>query len=243
MIPGTYLYQTVHLLDGRCLRLAEHLAVLDRWSHALFGRGFAPEAGTLAREIAACAAHRMPAGCDRSSFVRIEVPAAAEPAPYRLEFAGVSLYRGYDLRSLMPDAVTMTYGIPIADAPTSAREAADALAAVRARLEGAAVAVRCDRDGIVCAAEGAPLFAVAGKSIVCTPGESGVERTLASEAIRAAGLELMQRPVERGELARFEELFYVDHRGVTALAHCDGRPYMAILAERVARAMARLKNC
>ncbi|MFQ7503703.1 MAG: hypothetical protein ACLRMJ_12500 [Alistipes finegoldii] len=36
----------------------------------------------------------------------------------------------------------------------------------------------------------------------------------------------------RDELPRFDELFYVDHRGVTALAHCDGHPCMAILAER-----------
>ncbi|MFR6635353.1 MAG: hypothetical protein ACLUQ6_12190 [Alistipes onderdonkii] len=32
-----YLYQTVHVLDGECLCLREHLAVLDRWSRTLFG--------------------------------------------------------------------------------------------------------------------------------------------------------------------------------------------------------------
>ena len=80
--------------------------------------------------------------------MRIVVPASGDPA-FRLESAGISLYRGYDLRSLMPDAATLQYDMPFPEAPTSAREAAAGLARQQARLHGASVAVRCDGDGIV----------------------------------------------------------------------------------------------
>ena len=143
-----YLYQTVHILGGRSLHLTAHLAVLDRWSRELFGRPAGLRQQPLARQIEALAAQTAPADCDLSQFVRIVVPASGDPA-FRLESAGISLYRGYDLRSLMPDAVTLQYDMPFPEAPTSAREAAAGLARQQARLHGASVAVRCDGDGIV----------------------------------------------------------------------------------------------
>ena len=118
-----YLYQTVHILGGRSLHLTAHLAVLDRWSRELFGRPAGFRQQSLTRQIEALAAQTAPADCDLSQFVRIVVPASGDPA-FRLESAGISLYRGYDLRSLMPDAVTLQYDIPFPEAPTSAREAA-----------------------------------------------------------------------------------------------------------------------
>ena len=153
-----YLYQTVHILGGRSLHLPAHLAVLDRWSRELFGRPAGLRQQPLARQIEALAAQTAPADCDLSQFVRIVVPASGDPA-FRLESAGISLYRGYDLRSLMPDAVTLQYDMPFPEAPTSAREAAAGLARQQARLHGASVAVRCDGDGIVRTADNAPLFA------------------------------------------------------------------------------------
>lgn len=230
-----YLYQTVHVLDRKCLRLPEHLAVLGRWSRELFGRPGPQEAGKTAAGIVALAEREAP-DSDRSKFVRLLLPASGG---LRMEFAGVSLYRGYDLRSLMPEAVTLQYDLPFSDAPTAAREAAAELARQIAGKSGAAVAVRCDRDGIVLAADEAALFAVRGKTVCVSPGEQSVERDLAVQGIRTAGLKLAERPVERGELPRMDELFWVDHRGVTALSRCDGHPYMAIIAERVAAALRR----
>ena len=128
-----YLYQTVHILGGRSLHLTAHLAVLDRWSRELFGRPAGFRQQSLTRQIEALAAQTAPADCDLSQFVRIVVPASGDPA-FRLESAGISLYRGYDLRSLMPDAVTLQYDIPFPEAPTSAREAAAGLARQQARL-------------------------------------------------------------------------------------------------------------
>ena len=142
-----YLYQTVHVLDGECLCLREHLAVLDRWSRTLFGCPGPQDAREVGTAVAAVVGREAP-GSDRSKFVRLVLPASGS---LRLEFEGVSLYRGYDLRSLMPEAVTLQYEPPLFDAPTSAREAAVELARQYAGLQGASVAVRCDRNGTLMA--------------------------------------------------------------------------------------------
>lgn len=226
-----YLYQTVHLARGRARNAEAHAARLDAASRELFGRGYAP-ARLAARIEALAAAERYPTGV--SGFVRIELGADGEE---RLTPAGVSLYDGYALRSLQPEAVTLRYDLPLTEAPTSAREAAAQLARRMAERAGADVAVRCDREGIFREADDAPLFAVAGHTVLAAPGTQSVERELAVRAVRAAGLELREEPFGCGELPRIDELFFADHRGITALARCDGQPLMSLIAERIALVM------
>ena len=226
-----YLYQTVHLARGRARNAEAHAARLDAASRELFGRGYAP-ARLAARIEALAAAERYPTGV--SGFVRIELGADGEE---RLTPAGVSLYDGYALRSLQPEAVTLHYDLPLTEAPTSAREAAAQLARRMAERAGADVAVRCDREGILREADDAPLFAVAGHTVLAAPGTQSVERELAVRAVRAAGLELREEPFGCGELPRIDELFFADHRGITALARCDGQPLMSLIAERIALVM------
>lgn len=226
-----YLYQTVHLARGRARNAEAHAARLDAASRELFGRGYAP-ARLAARIEALAAAERYPTGV--SGFVRIELGADGEE---RLTPAGVSLYDGYALRSLQPEAVTLRYDLPLTEAPTSARKAAAQLARRMAERAGADVAVRCDREGILREADDAPLFAVAGHTVLAAPGTQSVERELAVRAVRAAGLELREEPFGCGELPRIDELFFADHRGITALARCDGQPLMSLIAERIALVM------
>ena len=57
------------------------------------------------------------------------------------------------------------------------------------------------------------------------------------DAQAAAGLELREEPFGCGELPRIDELFFADHRGITALARCDGQPLMSLIAERIALVM------
>lgn len=226
-----YLYQTVHLARGRARNAEAHAARLDAASRELFGRGYAP-ARLAARIEALAAAERYPTGV--SGFVRIELGADGEE---RLTPAGVSLYDGYALRSLQPEAVTLRYDLPLTEAPTSAREAAAQLARRMAERAGVDVAVRCDREGILREADDAPLFAVAGHTVLAAPGTQSVERELTVRAVRAAGLELREEPFGCGELPRIDELFFADHRGITALARCDGQPLMSLIAERIALVM------
>ena len=229
-----YLYQTLHLAAGRTVRnLEAHIAVLDGASRRLFGRPYAPGAEALARRIAALATEeRLPTRV--SGFVRLELGPDGEE---RLSPAGVSLYAGYAFRSLTPSAAILNYDIPFSEAPTSVREATARWARHEAMRRGADIAVRCDRTGVLREGDNAPLLCAADRVVRIAPGLASVERQLATEAVRAAGLELREEPFGRDELPQLDELFFVDHRGVTALSHCDGQPLMTLLAERVAEAL------
>ncbi|MCM1301745.1 MAG: hypothetical protein NC226_08495, partial [Bacteroides cellulosilyticus] len=126
---------------------------------------------------------------------------------------------------------------------------------------GGRVAMQCGPDGAYHTVEGAPLAAVQGYTVRLAPEgipyeiapvqeqlegapvqghrfepPRSVEYGLLADAVRAAGLTLCEEPFGPGEMAVMDEVFWLDHRGVTALAHCDGRPLMSIIAERVARA-------
>lgn len=228
-----YIYQTIHLLDGRPRLLEAHLALLADWAARIFGIGYRPDAEQLQRQVAARADEE---GCPPglSCFVRLALGADGHET---LGPVAGSLYRGYALRSLQPEATVVRYDVPLCDAPTSAREAAAALAQLRARRAGAHIAVRCGADGLLRTADDAPLFAVRGKTVCTPPAPPSVERSIALRAVAAAGFELREEPLPAHLLAAFDELFYVDHRGVTALAHCDGHPYMALYAERIAAAL------
>lgn len=188
------------------------------------------EVGTA---VAAVAGREAP-GSDRSKFVRLVLQASGS---LRLEFEGVSLYRGYDLRSLMPEAVTLQYEPPLFDAPTSAREAAVELARQYAGVAGCERrrTLRPQRDSHGGRRSGA----------VRHPGQAGLRPAGRSEhraqpcsqehPRRRAGTG--RSAVGRDDLPRMDELFFIDHRGVTALSRCDGQPYMAIFAERIAGAL------
>ena len=233
-----YLYQTLHVARGRARHVAEHAAVLDAASREWFHRPYTPDCAALkARIEALAAAERYPT--EVSGFVRIELlPDGTE----RLLPAGISLYDGYAYRSLQPAAVTLHYELPLTDGPTSAHEAATLLARQAAAGRGAEAAIRCDAEGCFREADGAPLFAIVGRTLLAAPGPQSVERTITLRAVRRAGLELREEPFGLADLRRIEELFFTDHRGITSLSHCNGQPLMTFLAERIAGEMERAES-
>ncbi|MEG2365795.1 MAG: aminotransferase class IV [Alistipes sp.] len=225
-----YLYQTVHTLGGRPLYLSEHIAVLDRASRALFGRPFALDATLLTSQITTLlTTHQAPTSC--SVFVQIRSFFSGD---VQLLLAGKSLYYGYDLRSLHPEALTMRYELPFGDYPTSARKALAALAHTQAERHHVQSVVRFDATGVVNTCDDAPLFGVAGDKLYTSPAPPSVEGRVAATCIAAAKFELVVQPILHEQLALFDELFYFDHRGITSLARCDGNPLMSIVTERVA---------
>ncbi len=236
MTPEPYLHQTVHTLGGVPLLLSSHVAVLDRASRALFGRPFRCEAEHLADRITALL-HREQVPDDLSAFVRLEL---TPDGTLRVLYAGLSLYRGYDLRTVHPTAESLVYDLPFGEYATSASEALGALARVQAVRRGAQSVVRCSTEGMIRTADDAPIYAVAGHRILTPPAAPSVAHEVAAAGIEEAGLTLTVEPLPREWLSRFDELFYVDHRGITSFARCDGTPYMSLTAERIARCAQQL---
>ncbi len=228
-----YLYQTVHLARGRALHVAEHAAVLDAASREWFGCPYTPSVEALkARLEARAVAERYPTGV--SGFMRLELRPQGEE---RILPAGISLYDGYGYRSLQPAGVVLHYDVPLSEAPTLAQEATALLAHRAAERAGAEVAIRSDAEGIFRDVEGAPLFAITGRTVWAAPGPKRVEREITLRAVGKVGLEFREEPFGMADLRRIEELFFTDHRGITSLSHCNGQPLMTFLAERIAEAL------
>ena len=56
-----------------------------------------------------------------------------------------------------------------------------------------------------------------------------------AKAIHRAGMSLLTEPISREMLDSADEIFYIDHRGITALGSFNGKPLMHILAEKIAK--------
>ena len=242
------LYQNLHLLHGKVRLLDRHVALLDRASRDLFGCPYAPDLRQLERRVLEAA----PGSGSVSSFVRIEW---SERGEERILAAGRSLYEGYALRSLQPAGASIRCEMPLDGYPTSAREAADAAARRMARSAGAETAVLYGADGCYRSAACSPVAAVHGYTLWIAPQHApqeipaarhrfaaprSVELELLADAARAAGLQVEERPFGPADRAAFDELFWLDCRGITALSQLDGRPLMSLLAERVADALEKM---
>ncbi len=238
--------------------LDRHVGLLDRCARELFGRRYLPDLPRLEWQVLALAAEQYYSN-DLSSFVRIELTADGET---RLLPMGVSYYDGYALRSVRPEGVGIAYDPPLNGYPTQAREAAVATVRRMAECAGGRVAVQIGPDGAYHTIEGAPLAVVRDYTVRLAP-ESGpcvippssfgpegkplrgyrfdpprsVEYELLARAVQAAGLTLREEPFGPDIRTSIDEMFWLDHRGITALSHCDGRPLMSIIAERVADAL------
>lgn len=226
-----YVYQRLHVFDGRPLDVAAHVEVAACAAREIFDVDFradACRADALCRDM--MRRSRYPAGVSSCIDLRVYASGEARWSPGEI-FVG----RGLTLRALRPEAVSVSYGLPLGEAPTSAREAAFRLAAVAARRHGCGSVVRCDGQDTVLTADDAPLFVVRGERVYTSPARRSVERDRAMRAVRAAGLPLREVTVRREHLPLVDEAFYCDCRGITSLAGCDGVPYMDIMTRRVAR--------
>lgn len=231
---GVYLYQRLRTVDYRPLHMAAHLQLLREASTRLYGRAAELPEGRIAGEIGALLrAGGYPAG---GATVMLRLYADGRRA---ITADGVSLYRGYALRSLRPSAAVVRWGCR-SEWPTSARREAVRWAQVEAGRQGARCAILCDDDGAVRRADDAPLFAVKEGVIYASPAAADVERTLVMAAACSAGVPLVEQPVEAERLGAFDELFTFGCEGVCSLASCGEARYLPFTAERIAAALAAL---
>ena len=230
------LYQTLHLYARRVRLIEQHIARLDGLSRVLFGRAFAPDRKALEQEILALSAHeRYPAGV--SGFVRLECDAQGHT---RLTAVGTSLYEGYALRSLRPTAITVPYELPLQIAASTAAEAAHELARHIAQRHQADEAVRVDTEGNCRGMGEADLFAFCDGVLCYSATPQSVEGILLLQAAERLGIRHALYAIPADALNRFDELFAVDHRGITSIATCDGVHFMSLRAERLAATMEQL---
>lgn len=229
-LPGEpYVYQTLHTLGYKALHTGEHLRLANLHGEALFGRSVPLLPVQLQRLVSKLLdSLRYPRMV--SCFVELRLYASGTTC---LSAGETGLAAGYLFRPVYPDAVTLPFYAP--PIPCSATREAIRTAGWTARAQKASSWVGLDTGGGVACCDGQPFFGVENRTVFTPRVEDSVDYTLAWHAIRNAGYRLVTEALTADRLARFDEIFYVDHRGVTALRQLDGRLLMHILAERIAQ--------
>ncbi len=230
---AAHLYQTIHTLDGEVLHLEEHLRLLEGWAKEFFRLSVSFSVESLREEILSTLSPS-DRGCGRSCYVRMELFADGK---YNIEMVVRSLYRGYVMRRIYPQAVAFRFDPVGGDRPTSSLESSLEMAQAMIDSQELRSVLRIDGQGSLSSIDGYPLFAVRGRSVIAPKGVESVERMVAISAIKEAGLELLEQELKESDLSSLDELFYCNHVGVTAISRCGDTPYMHIVCERVAESM------
>lgn len=226
------LYQIVHTLDGRICQLGAHLKILSEAYYEIFNGYLKVDRPLLEVQIkGAMLRSRCPKGV--SLFVRIEVD---EYGVVTVGESQRSLCKGYTMRTVTPRAVLIEYSMPYIEQPTTLRDSLTQWANQEARRLGGDVALRL-HNGRVDLVNGAQIFGISENREVTTAKVSySVEHNAIKEIIRENGLILHddEQSISVEALQHFEELFYADHNGITALRVCNNRGYMSVTSNTIA---------
>lgn len=171
-----------------------------------------------------------------SVFVELRVDIEQE---YEVVISGISLYNGYAFRSIQPTAQCVIFDSPFGLFSTSARREALAFANDIAKNLGGEIPLECNHKGVIYSAEGATICAIIRRTIIVSPTIQSVERELVLNAAKQNNLQIEERDIMRSELPHFDEVFYCDHRGITAISGYEHYRYMSIIAEKISNGMSQ----
>ncbi len=223
-----YVYQTLHTLGHKVWHTSEHLRLVSLYGEELFGHSVRLIPMRLQRLVSKLLdALRYPMSV--SCFVELRLYASGLTC---LLAGDRGLAAGYLFRPVYPDAVTVPFYAR--QIPCSATREAIRTADWTARAQKADAWVGIGPDGQVACCDGCLLFGVEERTVLTPRVEDSVDYTLAQHAIRSAGYRLRVGELTPDRLEHLDEIFYIDHRGITALHQLDGRLLMHIIAERVA---------
>ena len=227
---GLYVYQTMMTFGHQALHLGAYLALLAEASQELLHRPLPLKVADVAALI--------------SDFLRKNGYPAAMPSYVELRYyrsgevvllgGEVSPYPKLGLRLLMPTGVDVCYDLPLSESRSSLSRAVAEAAQAEAENRGARVAVRVDSEGFLRSVEDVELFVSKEYTVMTSTQPTSVEGSLLADAIRRAGLQLEVVPIALDAAENADEIFYADHRGITALGSFNERPMMHILAEKIA---------
>ncbi len=228
-----YLYQIIHTRRYRAQHISEHCEVLERCYWQLQFRRITISRDDISKRVEQTLRDNN-VNERLSTHLEIRLYLNGEIA---ISIVEKSIYEGFTLRCFNPYATLQTYDNPMGDYPTSARRAAAELALHRSRMEGADVAIHCGTNGVVYSCYDSPIFGVKGHTIFSSPTQPSVERSMGIYAIQRCGYEFVETPIKKEQLPKFDELFWVDAYGITAIAQYDNRRYMSIISAKIAEQM------
>lgn len=229
---GLCVCQNIRTVGHRGLGVDRHLEVLGIAAREVLGLRLSISPQTLASQIEQLlSGNGYPS--DGLSFVAVRQYLTGQLAIVANE---LSPYRQRRMRMIFPKAAIVDYELPFSEHRTSLSESAVqmALADVRRLSPYIKAVLRRNSFGHIISADGAPLFIVENGGIIAPPPVvPSAEFDAAAEAIQKAGLPLATDTVDTDRLLQAEELFFADHRGITAVAECEGHIYIHLTAARI----------
>ena len=230
-VEGTYVYQHIHTLDYTPYNLSQHIKIISQASEALFEEQFEYGEQEISQQIASLLGA---ARLSRKVSICITLKQYAS-GNMTIEYDEPSIYSGYVLRSLRPEATCLRMQIPLESYPTSASVEACNLAEAIAQGRGYHTAIIIDADDTIRCDTSHPIALVKEMTLYIANTSLSVERNMLEQATRKAGYKVEYRTLKRADLATADEVLVMNWQGITAMQQVNGKPYMSIIAENIAR--------
>lgn len=230
-LDSAYVYQHIHTLSHKARHTADHLKILNIAAQRLFGL----QCDLSRREVEQQIAELLAANhTTRNTSVAITIKLYAS-GDYTLEEGESSIYSGYVVRSLRPECSIIASSAPLADYPTSAMVATRELMTQIATARGLHRVIMADHQGTIIADEAEPIVIVKGYTITMHPYTTpSVEQQILERTAHILRLKVEHAPLTVKMLQEADEVLALSWQGITAIGHIDNRPYMSIIAERMA---------
>lgn len=235
-MEGAYVYQHIHTLNYTPYMLPQHIKIIDQAASALFELQFAYDEQDVLRQITTLLSA---ARLSRKVSICVTIKQYASE-DVTIEYHTPSIYSGYVIRSLRPEATCLRMQIPLDCYPTSAAVAAFDMVDAIAQGRGYHTAVVIDDDDTLLSNPTQPVAIVRETTLVISKSAApSVERYTLEQAARKAGYEVEYRPLKRSDLSSADEVLTMNWQGITAIQQINGKPYMAIIAENIAKELGK----
>ena len=229
------LYQRLRATDRRVMHLNRHLDILRSYAAILLPHTPIPTAS----EIEQMCNRLLSRGGYNSSSTHILELNLWQSGRVRLSVIETSLYKGFDLRVLRPNAAIIEGCSTALLYPTSAALECEKLMKIIARQNGCDVALSVQNSSVIAIDSTNPIIVhgtnvTIGNSITSAYTELVVEtlKKLPQYNISLSEISLQQ-------VATADELFFADHRGLTAVGSLGGRQYSDTVAYAISKYLNR----
>lgn len=155
-----------------------------------------------------------------------------------------TIYNGYTVRSLRPQAVITNYEIPFAGHRTAVSLTAAGYMRSYAGKEGANTALRANRAGNIISSGDFPVLAVLNGKAVTPPAGSGAEgsaeREIMFRSCELAGVGITESDIKVADVPALEELMIFGTDGVSSVLSCSGVYFYNLVCGRIEETLPQL---
>ena len=229
------LYQRLRATDGRVMYLNRHLDILRSYATILLPHTPIPTAS----EIEQICSRLLSRGGYSSSSTHILELNLWQSGRVRLSVIETSLYKGFDLRVLRPNAAIIEGCSTALLYPTSAALECEKLMKIIARQNGCDVALSVQNSSVIAIDNTNPII-VHGTNVTIGNSISSAYTELVVETLKKLPqYNISLSEISLQQVATADELFFADHRGLTAVGSLGGRQYSDTVAYAISKYLNR----